>query len=235
VGRPELSDKAPRPAADPRNVEGVWYHTGGMTARILRDIYGARLPYTDEGRATLKHRREMENAGTPLTNPASRCYPAVTWSLEINAPFHIVQAGGFIYFAFQEFHSVWQINMDPRKGTAGERTFSGRSVGHWDGNTLVVETGHFREPAWLDTAGTPASRDAKLTHRIRKLGDGKSLEVITTVDDPTMYTAPWSFARTYAWAPNAWMLGEYDCEVQVGDAGGGATNYGLTEDQQAAQ
>jgi hypothetical protein len=31
------------------------------------------------------------------------------------------------------------------------------------------------------------------------------------------------------------MLGEYDCEVQVGDAGGGATNYGLTEDQQAPQ
>jgi hypothetical protein len=235
VVRPELSDKAPRPAADPRNFEGVWYHAGGATARIMRDIYGTRLPYTDEGRATLKHRREMENAGTPLTNPASRCYPAVTWSLEINAPFQVVQAGDFIYFAFQEFHSVWQIHMDPRKGKPGERTFAGHSVGHWDGNTLVVDTGNFREPAWLDMAGTPASRDAKLTHRIRKLEDGKSLEVVTVVDDPKMYKAPWSFARTYAWAPNAWMLGEYDCEVQVGDAGGGATNYGLTEDQQAPQ
>jgi hypothetical protein len=157
----------------------------------------------------------------------------VTWSLEINAPFQVLQAGDFIYFAFQEFHSVWQINMNPRNGAAGERTFAGHSVGHWDGNTLVVDTGNFKDPAWLDTAGTPASADAKFTHRIRKLDDGKTLEVVTVVNDPKMYPTPWSFARTYVWAPNAWMLGEYDCEVQVGDAGGGATNYGLTEDKQA--
>jgi len=206
-----------------------------MTARIMRDIFGARLAYTEEGRRTLKRRRDMENAGTPLTNPSSRCYPAVTWSLEINAPFQIVQTDDLIYFVFQEFHSVWQIHMNPRNGAAGERTFGGYSVGHWDGNTLVVDTANFKEAAWLDTAGTPASRDLRLTHRIRKLEDGKGLEVLTIVNDPKMYATPWSFARDFAWAPNSWMLGEYDCEVQVGDAGGGATNYGLTEDLQAPQ
>jgi hypothetical protein len=235
VGPPKLSDKAPQPAADPRNFEGVWYHGGGMTARVMRDIYGVRLAYTEEGRKTLKHRREMENAGTPLTNPASRCYPALTWSFEINAPFQIVQTDDLIYFVFQEFHSVWQIEMNPRNSAAGERTFSGHSVGHWDGNTLVVDTVNFKVPAWLDTAGTPASRDARFTHRIRKLEDGKSLEVLTVVNDPQMYATPVSFVRKYVWAPNAWMLGEYDCEVQVGDAGGGAKNYGLTEDAKAPQ
>ena len=232
LGRlPKLSDKAPKPPAEPRNFEGVWYHGGGLTSRIMRDIYGARLAYTDEGRNTLKHRREMENAGTPLTNPASKCHPPITWSLEIGAPFQIVQADDVIYFVFQEFHSIWQIEMKPRQGAPVERMFGGHSVGHWDGNTLVVETDNFKEPAWLDTAGTPASRDLRLTHRIRKREDGKTLEIVTIVNDPKMYAKPWSFARDYVWTPNSWMLGEYDCEIQVGDAGGGATNYGLTEDK----
>lgn len=233
VNRPKLSDKAPQPAADPRNFEGVWYHFSNATSRILRDLYGARLAYTEEGRKILKHRREMDNAGKPLTNAASRCYPALTWSFDINDPFQIVQTGDLIYFVFQEFHSVWQIHMNRRDSPAGERTFSGYSVGHWDGNTLVVDTTNFKEPLWLDTTGTPASKDAHLTRRIRKLEDGKSLEVITIVNDPQMYATPWSFARTFAWAPNAWMLGEYNCEQQVGDSGGAASNYGLTEDAPA--
>jgi hypothetical protein len=172
----------------------------------------------------------MENAGTPLTNPASRCYPAPTWAFEIDAPFHIVQTDDLIYFVYQEFHSVWQIRMNQQHRTSGERFFNGDSVGRWDGSTLVVDTINYAEPSWLDTTGTPASKDARLTHRIRKLEDGMSLEVITTINDPQMYTTPWSFARTFAWAPNAWMLGEYNCEQQVGDPES-TTIYGLSEDK----
>jgi hypothetical protein len=230
VQRPKLSEKAPQPVADPRNFEGVWYHFGGVQSRIMRDLYGARLAYTEEARKILKHRRENENAGTPLTNPASRCYPAPTWNFEINAPFQVVQTDDLIYFVFQEFHAVWQIHMNQRNSAPAERSFGGYSVGHWDGNTLVVDTTNFKEPMWLDTAGTPASEDVRLTRRIRKLEDGKSLEVLTIVNDPQMYATPWSFARSFSWAPNAWMLGEYDCEKQVGESGG-ATNYGLSEDK----
>jgi hypothetical protein len=230
VRRPKLSDKAPQPAADPRNLEGVWYHFGSRTQGIVRDLYGARVAYTEKGRKILNHRREMEKAGTPLTNPASRCYPAPTWNFDIDAPFHIIQTPDLIYFVFQEFHAVWQIHMNPRNSPAGVRTFGGHSTGHWDGNTLVVETVNFKEPQWLDTAGTPASKDVRLTHRIRKLEDGRSLEVITNVNDPQMYTAPWSTAAVFAWAPNAWMLGEYNCEQQVGGPEGAASNYGLVDD-----
>jgi hypothetical protein len=230
MSRLKLSDKAPQPPASPRDFEGVWTHGGGMTSRLMRDIYGSRLAYTEEARSILKRRREMENAGTPLTNPSSKCYPALTWSLEIGAPFQIVQSNDLIYFVFQEFHSVWQIEMSPRNAAAGERTFGGRSVGRWDGDTLVVDTVNFKEQAWLDTTGTPISKDAHFTHRIRKREDGKTLEILTIVNDPQMYAKPLSFVRQYNWTPNSWMLGEYDCEVQVGDVSGGATNYGLTED-----
>ena len=236
VGRPKLSDKAPKPSADPRNLEGVWYHFGSRApGSNARDLYGARVAFTEEGRKILSHRRDMEKAGTPLTNPASRCYPAPTWNFAIDAPFHIVQTDDLIYFLFQEFHAVWQIHMNPRNSAPGERTFSGYSVGHWDGSTLVVDTVNFKEPQWLDTGGTPASKDARLTHRIRKLEDGRGLEVITTVTDPQMYATPWATASVFAWTPNAWMLGEYNCEQQVGGSGGAASNYGLTEDEPASK
>jgi hypothetical protein len=215
-------------------LEGVWYHFGSGTSRN-RDLYGARLAYTEEANKILKHRREMNDAGKPLTNPATRCYPAPTWNFAIDAPFHILQTDDLIYFVFQEFHAVWQIHMNPRSSPAGERTFSGHSVGRWDGNTLVVDTVNFKEAQWVDFGGTPASRDARLTHRIRKLEDGMSLEVITTVTDPQMYARPWSYAATFAWAPNAWMLGEYNCELQVGGSGGAASTYGLVEDEPAPQ
>jgi hypothetical protein len=232
VKRPILSDKAPQPAAAPRNFEGVWYHAQPMQPSILRDLYGARLAYTEEAKKILNHRREMEKAGTPLSNASSKCYPAPTWSFEINAPFQIIQTDDLIYFVFQEFHALWQIHMNERSSPAGERNFGGYSVGHWDGNTLVVDTVNFRDPMWLDTAGTPASKDVRLSYRIRKLEDGKSLEILTTVNDPQMYSRPWSFVRSFAWTPNAWMLGEYDCEQQVGESGG-ATRYGLSEDEDA--
>jgi hypothetical protein len=234
VKRPKLSDKAPLPAAGPRNFEGVWYHADPMQSYILRDLYGVRLAYTDEAKKILNRRRAMEKAGTPLANASSKCYPAPTWSLEINAPFQIVQTPDLIYFVFQEFHGIWQIHMNHQSSPAGERNFGGYSVGHWDGNTLVVDSDNFRDPMWIDTAGTPASKDVRLSYRIRKLEDGKSLEILTTVNDPKMYARPWSFVRSFAWTPNAWMLGEYDCEQQVGESGG-ATRYGLSEDEQAPQ
>jgi hypothetical protein len=93
----------------------------------------------------------------------------------------------------------------------------GRSVGHWDGNTLVVETTGFKEAIWLDVFGTPASQNAKLTQRIRKVkSDQWYLEVTNTIDDPTYYTRPWSWMRAYLWRPDMTLQREYNCELQTG-------------------
>lgn len=227
---PKLSPHAPQPAADSRNFEGVWFHSDMYQSRIVRSIQGRRLPYRDEARQILKYRREMDNAGSPLVNASAKCYPAFNWALEINAPFHIVQTDQVIYFVFQEFHDIWKVRMNQPRPPSVPRAYNGDSVGHWDGNTLVIETTHFKEPLWLDSAGTPASKDARLTHRIRKLEDRHELEIITTVDDPQMYAKPWSFARSFGWAPNLWMLGEYNCEQQVGGEAGVAS-YGVVEEK----
>ena len=70
-------------------------------------------------------------------------------------------------------------------------TWNGYSVGHWDGDTLVVETRGYRDGLWLDASGKPLTDQAKTIERIRRPNYG-NLEVEITVDDPKAYTAPWA-------------------------------------------
>lgn len=229
TGITEFSDKAPKPSADPRNFEGAWAHREMLRDRIFRTILETRLPYNDESRKILKYRREMENSGKPILTNSGKCYPTLEFALEINGALFIVQSEKFIHGSFYEFHHDWQIRMNQKHKTAGPREFAGDSIGYWDGNTLVVETTRYKEPIWLDPVGTPASENAVLTRRIRKIENGQALEMITTVDDPKYYTKPWSFARTFAWRPDSWRVREYNCEQQVGGPNG--PGYGQVKEQ----
>jgi hypothetical protein len=96
----------------------------------------------------------------------------------------------------------------------------GYSVGHWDGDTLVVESSYFRQGLWLDVDGTPVSVNGKLIQRIRKVDYGDRapfLEITSTIVDPTYYTKPWSVVRTFGWNPRLTVFNEYNCEEQIGD------------------
>ena len=70
-------------------------------------------------------------------------------------------------------------------------TWNGYSVGHWEGDTMVVETIGFRDDLWLDASGNPLTDQAKMTERIRRPTYGL-LQVEITINDPKAYTAPWT-------------------------------------------
>jgi hypothetical protein len=98
----------------------------------------------------------------------------------------------------------------------GERQYMGDSIGRWDGDTLVVETVNYKLPLWVDPDGTPASRDTRATFRIRRIDYSQpKLEIVTTIHDPVMFTAPWSIVRTFVWRPDFALFSEHDCEPQV--------------------
>jgi hypothetical protein len=109
----------------------------------------------------------------------------------------------------------------------------GYSTGHWDGNTLVVETTNMKQGLYLDVDGTPLSANGKLITRIRKIDDGQRrpfLEMETTIVDPTYYDEPWSVVRRFGWNPSS-SFREYNCEEQIGDPAGGV-NAGLVPEPQ---
>lgn len=112
-----------------------------------------------------------------------------------------------------QFQQVWrEIWMDSRtlpknvgaaeKGAPDPRYF-GYSVGHWEGdNTLVVDTTGFDDRSWLDRDGHPHSVQAHVRERFTRT-DHNNLEVTITLDDPTIYTKPFSLGTVYfKWIPN---------------------------------
>jgi len=70
-------------------------------------------------------------------------------------------------------------------------TWNGYSTGHWEGDTLVVDSIGYRDDQWLDAAGSPLTNAAKVTERFRRLNYGH-MQVDITVDDAKSYTHPWT-------------------------------------------
>jgi hypothetical protein len=183
-------------------------------------MYYQPTPFNDAGRKVMTRRVQSLRDGTPFLNASAACIPmGQAWQMELNMPFQIFQTKDRLEMIFEEYHGLVTISMDPAK--APPAGYMGRSVAHWDGDTLVVETSSYKDGLWLDVNGTPASKNAKITQRIRKVKtDRWYLEAIWTIDDPTYYTRPWSFARRYDWRPDMTMFREYNCELQTGAEGG---------------
>ena len=94
-------------------------------------------------------------------------------------------------------------------------SFTGYSSGHWDGDTLVVQTIGFRDGMWLDRSGSPMTSAAKLTERFRRVNYG-NLEIEITMDDPKAYTAPWTVKLHQFIVLNTELL-EYFCQENEKD------------------
>lgn len=219
---PPEPPNAPKPSADPRDLQGAWVHDQNLEFRMQTDMYGRPIPFTMEGAEVLARRVRSLNAGKPFINASSKCRPpGIEWQRDLNFPFQIFQSKDGIEFVFEEYHGRWHVIMDPNASPAPlSKDYMGRSVGHWDGSTLVVETTDMKKGVYLDTDGTPLSRGGKITSRIRKVdnGDGHPfLEIVSTFDDPLYYTRPWSVVRTFGWSPTLALFHEYNCEEQIGD------------------
>jgi hypothetical protein len=104
-------------------------------------------------------------------------------------------------------------------------SFSGHSVGHWDGDSLVVDTIGFNEKFWLTREGIPSTEFLHLTERFTRT-DYNTLKYEATIDDPGAYTAPWTGGWYINWQPDQEMY-EYVCQDNNRDVRhmyGGARN-----------
>ena len=96
-------------------------------------------------------------------------------------------------------------------------TWMGYSVGHWDGDSLVIETTGFNDKGWLDNAGRPATDALKVTERLTRRNIG-TLNVAITIDDAKAYTKPWVVNETFRLLPDTELL-EYVCNENNKDLG----------------
>jgi hypothetical protein len=127
-------------------------------------------------------------------------------------PRKIIQTPTAMLIVYEANSGLRQIFMDGRKlpGKDAEPWWYGYSVGHWEGDTLVVETTGFIDDIWLDVQGSPLTSEGKVTERFRRPNYG-TLEIDVTVDDPKAYTKPWTVRVTQRLLPDAELI-EFICE-----------------------
>jgi hypothetical protein len=106
-------------------------------------------------------------------------------------PMEFVQTKDRLIEFFDFFYVHRTIYLDGRSLPADpEPTWYGSSVGHWDGNTLVIQTIGFNDESWLDNDGHPHSDQMQLEERFQRV-DHDTIEARMTLTDPQAYTTPW--------------------------------------------
>jgi hypothetical protein len=146
-------------------------------------------------------------------DPEARCLPpGVPRMMATPFPFQIFQLPDRVLFLFEGGAHVWRvIFMDGRSHPKDPNpTFLGDSIGHWDGDTLVVDAIGFNDETWLDQDGHPHSESLHVIERYTRT-DEMTLRYEATIDDPKAYTKPWTTSYTIPWSPTA-ELYEYICQ-----------------------
>jgi hypothetical protein len=120
----------------------------------------------------------------------------------------IVQSPTEVAISYEMLHDTRIIPLDGRPpADANVRQYMGSSAGHWEGDTLVVETTNLTDKL---TVGRMAhSEDLKLTERFRRI-DPDMIDYVVRVDDPRTFEAPWTFRLTLTTQPDYEVL-EYSC------------------------
>src|SRR5690606_14579582 len=120
----------------------------------------------------------------------------------------IVQSPTEVAISYEMLHDTRIIPLDGRPpADPGVRQYMGSSVGHWEGDTLVVETTNLTDKLRLGRAAH--SEDAKLIERFTRI-DPDMINYVVTVEDPRTFEQPWTFRLTLTTQPGYEVL-EYSC------------------------
>jgi hypothetical protein len=127
-------------------------------------------------------------------DPTAHCFPAgLPRSMYVPAAYYIIQTPDQIVFLHERM--AWRIvSLTARQHIPDNiRLWQGDSIGHWEGDTLVVDTANFNGKTWLNEGGEIVSYAEHLLERFTPTGTD-TLDYEATVTDPIVYTRPWTIA-----------------------------------------
>jgi len=224
-GRPDLNGPTPRTADGKPDLSGIWNYAGVLgfrggppppppgtppQATFWNIEAGIKegLPLTPFG-TELRRQRMADNS---KDNPDAACLPiGYMQSHTHSQPRKLIQLPELIVILYEANAGVRQIFLDGRSAPPADAQpwWWGYSRGHWEGDTLVVESTHFRDDGWLDVNGAPLTSEGKLIERFRRPNVG-TLEIDVTIDDPKAYTKPWTVRVNQRLIPDGELI-EFVC------------------------
>jgi len=220
--RPEAKPSKPAAVtspATPPDWQGAWVPDFGALMRTKSNPV-----FTPEYEAKHAAFRAKAVAGQPVPNPMQNCIPpGMPDTMELPFPVEFLFTPGRITIIQEAFGQVRRVYMDGRAHPAEpDPTFNGHSIGHWEGDTLVIDTTQIRDDTYLPLRGDidfvpgPHSDALHIVERIRLVEPDK-LEDKFTITDAKALAQPWEFSIQYV-RHRDWDLREYVCEENNRDA-----------------
>jgi len=159
------------------------------TQGVIVDPPDGKLPYQEWSKAE-RVQRELPYRG--YDDPTAHCFVAgVPRSMYTPSPYQILQPPGYIVILFERM-SWRQIPLDGRPHIPDNvRLWQGDSVGHWEGDTLVVDTTNLNGKTWLNEVGEIVSHAEHIVERFTPI-DADNITYRATITDPVVYRAPWT-------------------------------------------
>jgi hypothetical protein len=210
-----LSSYAPADAAAAnvgQDISGVWWAT--TYSPKIQIEGGGDLPFTPQGKAAFDKNIAGLKDGSIVDTARRFCVPdGIPRILATPYPFEIIQTPGQTTLIYELNHAIRVVAMDkpvPKdQEVVAYPYYNGHSVGHWEGDTLVLETVGFNDKTFIDATGAPHSDEMRTTERIKKIA-ANQLEDVVTVHDPQMFTRDFSARFVYS-LRNDIRLQDYVC------------------------
>jgi hypothetical protein len=219
-GKPVLTAKAPRTRDGKPDLSGTWLpdNTPGIHGtngeplpkffiNVTSGMNDEDVPFTPEAAVLYKKNLSLDGKNDPL----SFCHPAGVPAVDtVPIPYKIVQTPELVVILYESDTVYRQVFMDGRKhADTTIPSWMGYSVGHWEGDVLVVETTGFNDKGWLDRIGHTHSDTMRIVERFQRRDLGH-MDVVVTIEDPKTFTKPITFTQSNTLTPDGDLL-EYFC------------------------
>jgi hypothetical protein len=214
----------PRTEAGRPDLSGIWVPTGALlllegeealAAARAADAAAGRPPgntgepppYRPEAEA----RRQEYLARRGIDDPMALCLLTGVPRIQFRPlPFEIVQLDDRVIILYEIHHAFRIIPTDGRPHPDdAEPSYLGESVGHWEGDTLVVDVRSFNDKTWLTGVGTIHTEDLRVVERYTRDSED-TIRYEATIEDPGVLTRPWQIRETFRLRPDE-RLREYEC------------------------
>jgi hypothetical protein len=207
-GKPNMSAPAPRTASGRPDLSGIYTPSYRYFQNLAADLGLDKVPMTDEAR---KIHTARATGLLGYEEPDAHCLPqGVPKVNNAPVPFKIVQTEKLVVLVYEAFNLWRQVFLDGREWADDlNPSWMGYSKGHWEGDTLVVETRGLNGKQWLDHNGLPTSDKLTVIEKFRRPTVGR-LEIEYTITDPTYYMKPWTTTTNARLAPDTELF-EFIC------------------------
>ena len=189
-------------------------------ALIVEPQNGRRPEMTERGKARAAYNAEHEHDSAATVESGDRCLSRGVFGMMMPTAYNngklILQSPGYVMIHSEMIHNARIIPIDAGPHVNDKiKLWEGDPRGHWEGNTLIIESTNFKYVPNMRAPGTPGPRNAP-QHEGRTMVetftfvDQDTLRYSLTVDDPETYTAPWTVAFPYK-RDNRYTQYEYAC------------------------